>query len=152
MTKRHSAFTAVLAAAAIALTGFATTSASAATAGFVGVILPDAASSNRWESADRPFLTAAFKAAGVTVDIQNANGDVAAFQTIAEAASGRITPTKPVVAAEAEVVAKPVSAIAAAASTAVNALRRLVIFTYLSRGCSQPWLKPIFSHQLEISG
>ena len=84
MTKRRSAFTAVLAAAAIALTGFATTSASAATAGFVGVILPDAASSNRWESADRPFLTAAFKAAGVTVDIQNANGDVAAFQTIAD--------------------------------------------------------------------
>lgn len=83
MTKRRSAFTAVLAAAAIALTGFATTSASAAT-GFVGVILPDAASSNRWESADRPFLTAAFKAAGVTVDIQNANGDVAAFQTIAD--------------------------------------------------------------------
>lgn len=84
MTKRRSAFTAVLAAAAIALTGFATTSASAATTGFVGVILPDAASSNRWESADRPFLTAAFKAAGVEVDIQNANGDVAAFQTIAD--------------------------------------------------------------------
>ncbi len=84
MTNRRSAFTAVLAAAAIALTGFATTSASAATTGFVGVILPDAASSNRWESADRPFLTAAFKAANVTVDIQNANGDVAAFQTIAD--------------------------------------------------------------------
>lgn len=84
MTKRRSAVTAVLAAAAIALTGFATTSASAATAGFVGVILPDAASSNRWESADRPFLTKAFAAANVTVDIQNANGDVAAFQTIAD--------------------------------------------------------------------
>jgi len=84
MIKRRTAFTAVLAAAAIALTGFATTAASAASAGFVGVILPDAASSNRWESADRPFLAAAFKAAGVTVDIQNANGDVAAFQTIAD--------------------------------------------------------------------
>jgi D-xylose transport system substrate-binding protein len=83
MTQRRSAFTAVLA-AAIALTGFATTSASAATAGFVGVILPDAASSTRWESADLPILNAAFKAAGVTVDIQNANGDVAAFQTIAD--------------------------------------------------------------------
>lgn len=83
MTSRRSAITAVLASAAIALTGFATTSASAAT-GFVGVILPDAASSARWESADRPFLTAAFKAAGVTADIQNANGDVAAFQTIAD--------------------------------------------------------------------
>ena len=84
MTKPRIAFTAVLAAAAIALTGFATTSANAASAGFVGVILPDAASSNRWETADRPFLTAAFKAQNVTVDIQNANGDVAAFQTIAD--------------------------------------------------------------------
>ena len=83
MTKRRNAITAVLAAAAIALTGFATTSASAAGAQ-VGVILPDAASSARWETSDRTFLTAAFKAANVTVDIQNANGDVAAFQTIAD--------------------------------------------------------------------
>ncbi|MBC7463624.1 MAG: substrate-binding domain-containing protein [Actinobacteria bacterium] len=83
MTKRRSAVVAVISAAAIALTGFVSTSATAAT-GFVGVILPDAASSNRWESADRPFLTAAFKAAGVTAKIQNANGDVAAFQTIAD--------------------------------------------------------------------
>lgn len=83
MTKRRNAITAVLAAAAIALTGFATTSASAAGAQ-VGVILPDSASSARWETSDRTFLTAAFKAAGVTVDIQNANGDVAAFQTIAD--------------------------------------------------------------------
>jgi D-xylose transport system substrate-binding protein len=84
MTKRRTAFTAVIAAAAIALTGFATSSASAATTPFVGVILPDAASSARWESADRPFLNAAFAAAKVKVDIQNANGDVAAFQTIAD--------------------------------------------------------------------
>lgn len=83
MTKRRNAITAVLAAAAIALTGFATTSASAAGAQ-VGVILPDSASSARWETSDRTFLAAAFKAAGVTVDIQNANGDVAAFQTIAD--------------------------------------------------------------------
>lgn len=84
MTKRRNAITAVLAAAAIALTGFATSSASAATGAQVGVILPDAASSARWETSDRTFLTAAFKAANVTVDIQNANGDVAAFQTIAD--------------------------------------------------------------------
>ncbi len=83
MTKRRNAITAVLAAAVLALTGFATTSASAAGAQ-VGVILPDAASSARWETSDRTFLNAAFKAAGVTVDIQNANGDVAAFQTIAD--------------------------------------------------------------------
>jgi len=47
---------------------------------FVGVILPDAASSNRWETADRGFLQAAFDAAGVKVDIQNANGDKATIR------------------------------------------------------------------------
>jgi len=83
MTKRRNAFGAAIAAAAIALTGFVAAPAHAA-AGFVGVILPDAASSNRWESADRPFLQKAFDAAGVTVKIQNANGDKTAFGTIAD--------------------------------------------------------------------
>ena len=50
----------------------------------VGVILPDAASSARWETADRPFLEQAFQAAGVEYDIQNANGDKAKFATIAD--------------------------------------------------------------------
>ena len=45
------------------------------TSGKVGVILPDTESSVRWESADRPALEAAFKAAGVDYDIQNAEGD-----------------------------------------------------------------------------
>jgi len=83
MSKRRLAIVAAVSAASIALTGFVATTAKAA-AGFVGVILPDAASSARWETADRPFLTAAFKKAGVTVDIQNANGDKAAFATIAD--------------------------------------------------------------------
>ena len=48
------------------------------------MILPDAASSARWETADRPFLEAAFEAAGVEADIQNANGDKAKFPTIAD--------------------------------------------------------------------
>lgn len=48
------------------------------------VILPDAASSARWETADRPFLEGAFTAAGVEYDIQNANGDKAKFATIAD--------------------------------------------------------------------
>ena len=52
--------------------------------GKVGVILPDAASSARWETADRKFLGEAFKAAGVEYDIQNANGDKAKFSTIAD--------------------------------------------------------------------
>jgi D-xylose transport system substrate-binding protein len=50
----------------------------------VGVILPDSASSARWETNDRPLLTAAFTAAGVDSDIQNANGDVTKFQSIAD--------------------------------------------------------------------
>jgi D-xylose transport system substrate-binding protein len=50
----------------------------------IGVILPDTKSSVRWETADRPLLEAAFKAAGVQYDIQNAQGDKAQFQTIAD--------------------------------------------------------------------
>ena len=50
----------------------------------VGVILPDTASSARWENADRPLLGEAFKTAGVQSDIQNANGDKAKFATIAD--------------------------------------------------------------------
>ncbi len=59
-------------------------SESAAPAGKVGVILPDSASSARWETADRPYLEEAFQNAGVEYDIQNANGDKAKFQTIAD--------------------------------------------------------------------
>jgi D-xylose transport system substrate-binding protein len=50
----------------------------------VGVILPDTASSARWEGADRPLLQKAFQDAGVDADIQNANGDKAKFATIAD--------------------------------------------------------------------
>jgi D-xylose transport system substrate-binding protein len=53
-------------------------------AGKVGVILPDTESSVRWESADRPALEAAFEEAGVEYDIQNAQGDPAQMQTIAD--------------------------------------------------------------------
>ncbi len=52
--------------------------------GKVGVILPDSASSARWETADRKFLTEAFTAA----DIQNANGDKAKFATLADGMIG----------------------------------------------------------------
>jgi D-xylose transport system substrate-binding protein len=50
----------------------------------IGVILPDSASSDRWETADRKYLEEAFKKAGVKYDIQNAQGDKNAFQTIAD--------------------------------------------------------------------
>jgi D-xylose transport system substrate-binding protein len=50
----------------------------------IGVILPDSKSSSRWETADHKYLEDAFKAAGVDYDIQNAQGDKTAFQTIAD--------------------------------------------------------------------
>jgi len=50
----------------------------------IGVILPDSKSSARWETADRKYLEAAFKAAGVDYTIQNAQDDKNAFQTIAD--------------------------------------------------------------------
>ncbi len=67
-------------------TGSSSSSSSSSTtaAGKVGVILPDTKSSARWESADRPNLMAAFKAAGVEVLIDNANGDKSQMQTIAD--------------------------------------------------------------------
>jgi D-xylose transport system substrate-binding protein len=50
----------------------------------VGVILPDSVSSPRWETADRPYLKAAFDAAGIDSEIQSAAEDVSKFQTIAD--------------------------------------------------------------------
>lgn len=64
--------------------GSSAASSAAAAGGKVGVILPDSASSNRWESVDRKFLNDAFTAAGLTADIQNAGNDKAKFQTIAD--------------------------------------------------------------------
>jgi D-xylose transport system substrate-binding protein len=54
------------------------------TTGKAGVILPDAATSPRWEANDRPLLAAAFKNAGITADIQNADGDKSKFATICD--------------------------------------------------------------------
>ncbi|MEO8263201.1 MAG: substrate-binding domain-containing protein [Pseudolysinimonas sp.] len=48
------------------------------------IILPDTASSPRWESGDRPALEAAFTAAGFESDIQNAEGDESKYATIAD--------------------------------------------------------------------
>ncbi|WP_433662111.1 sugar ABC transporter substrate-binding protein [Nocardia sp. CA-128927] len=50
----------------------------------IGVILPDSKTSARWETADRKYLQQAFDSAGVKADIQNAQGDKTAFQTIAD--------------------------------------------------------------------
>jgi D-xylose transport system substrate-binding protein len=50
----------------------------------VGVILPDATTSPRWEANDRPSLKQAFDDAGIESDIQNAGGDKAKFGTICD--------------------------------------------------------------------
>ncbi|MFI5935662.1 sugar ABC transporter substrate-binding protein [Actinoplanes sp. NPDC051494] len=52
--------------------------------GKVGVILPDTATSQRWDSYDKKYLRAAFDRAGVTADIQNAQGDKNQFLTLAD--------------------------------------------------------------------
>ena len=57
---------------------------SAAGGAKVGVILPETASSARWEGFDKPLLTAALKAEGLDADIQNAQGDVEKFSTLAD--------------------------------------------------------------------
>ena len=53
-------------------------------AGKVGVILPDATTSPRWEANDRPSLKKAFDDAGIESDIQNAGGDKAKFGTLCD--------------------------------------------------------------------
>nr|MCU0514672.1 sugar ABC transporter substrate-binding protein [Anaerolineae bacterium] len=57
-----------------------------AQAGSIAVLLPDSASSARWENDDRRFLAAAFDAAGVDYTIVNAEGDAATQLTQAEQA------------------------------------------------------------------
>jgi D-xylose transport system substrate-binding protein len=57
--------------------------------GKIAVLLPDTASSDRWEKADRRFFEEAFKAAGLSTDdyvISNAQGDPATQRTQAEQA------------------------------------------------------------------
>ncbi|MCW2868331.1 MAG: monosaccharide transporter substrate-binding protein family, partial [Marmoricola sp.] len=52
--------------------------------GKVGVILPDTTSSTRYTLYDKPLLQKALTAAGVTADIQNAQGDKNKFASIAQ--------------------------------------------------------------------
>jgi D-xylose transport system substrate-binding protein len=54
--------------------------------GSIWVLLPDSASSARWETDDRRFFEEAFTAAGVDFNIVNAEGDAAAQQAQAEQA------------------------------------------------------------------
>jgi len=50
----------------------------------VGVILPDAATSPRWENNDRPALQKAIEAAGYEAIIQNASADVTKFSSLCD--------------------------------------------------------------------
>ncbi len=88
MRRQFLAAVAITSAALLALAGCGDDDSSGSTTdqteGRVGVILPDAASSPRWENADRPALAEAFEKAGVEADIQNAGGDKTKFQTIAD--------------------------------------------------------------------
>lgn len=52
--------------------------------GTVGVILPETATSARWESFDKPMLQSALRAEGFAADVQNAQGDVQKFTTLAD--------------------------------------------------------------------
>ncbi len=52
--------------------------------GKVGVILPDTTSSTRYETYDKPLLTKALTDAGITADVQNAQGDKNKFASIAQ--------------------------------------------------------------------
>ncbi|WP_457099570.1 sugar ABC transporter substrate-binding protein [Microbacterium sp. P5_E9] len=48
------------------------------------MILPDSASSNRWEDLDRKYLQEGLEAAGFEADVQNAQGDKDKYATIAD--------------------------------------------------------------------
>jgi D-xylose transport system substrate-binding protein len=83
-------FTAVAVMALVAVTAAACGSDDSSTAGDggnggggggtdIGVILPDATTSPRWEANDKPSLSKAFDDAGVSYDIQNAQGSVDTF-------------------------------------------------------------------------
>ncbi|MEO8889376.1 MAG: substrate-binding domain-containing protein, partial [Jatrophihabitantaceae bacterium] len=52
------------------------------------MILPDTTSSTRYTEFDKPLLTAAFAAAGIKADIQNAGGSTTKFASIAQSMIG----------------------------------------------------------------
>jgi len=73
-------------ATAFAVVNTSTTPAKAQTAVPIAVLLPDSASSARWEADDRKYLQADFDAAGIKANIVNAQGDPNAQITQAEQA------------------------------------------------------------------
>jgi D-xylose transport system substrate-binding protein len=84
--RRALALSVLLAAVATVATVTATATAGKRANAEVAVLLPDTQSSVRWETADRPFLSNAFKKAGLTYSIVNAQGSATTQQTQAEQA------------------------------------------------------------------
>ncbi|MFD2469476.1 sugar ABC transporter substrate-binding protein [Amycolatopsis silviterrae] len=80
--------------------------------GKVGVILPETATSARWEAFDKPMLQAALSAQGFSADIENAQGDNQKFSTLADGFIAQgvkvliIAPSDPAVGAAIEAKAK----------------------------------------------
>jgi D-xylose transport system substrate-binding protein len=93
---RRVAVAAVITAGALILTGCGANSAApaasqggnsggaASTKGTIGVVLPETATSARWEAFDKPYLAAALKSEGYASNIQNAQGDVQKFSSLAD--------------------------------------------------------------------
>jgi D-xylose transport system substrate-binding protein len=85
--QKAGAFLGIAAIAALAVVAAATAHGTKSSANAeVAVLLPDTQSSVRWETEDRPLLGAAFKKAGLTYNIVNAQGSASTQITQAEQA------------------------------------------------------------------
>jgi D-xylose transport system substrate-binding protein len=71
-----------------ASTGASSSSTGGSGGAQVGVILPDTTSSTRYTEFDAPLLGAAFTAAGIKADIQNAGGSTTKFTSLAQSMIG----------------------------------------------------------------
>ena len=74
--------------AAMVVAGATASTSKKAAGGDICVLLPDTASSVRWEKFDKPALIAAFKKAGVTYTITNADNDAQKQKTQADQCLG----------------------------------------------------------------
>ena len=75
MKKLFVVLTVAALAVTVAVSGAVAKSGKKAATADICVLLPDPKSSVRWETQDRPGFVAAFKKAGVSYVITNANGD-----------------------------------------------------------------------------
>ena len=78
----------VIAASAVVVAAATASTSKKAAGGDICVLLPDTASSVRWEHFDKPALISAFKKAGVTYQITNADNDAQKQKTQADQCLG----------------------------------------------------------------